>query len=113
LKQFNVRGRAHNFTNRQLPALLKEAEKGNVKVYIALNTVIKNTEINELLDYLHFLNRSVLAGIIIQDWGVYNITRRFFPELSIPASTQMGIHNSVRVNFSAILGFDRVVLARH
>ncbi len=112
LKQFNARGRAQNFTNAQLPALIKEAKKRGVKIYLTLNTVIKNSEIPELLDYLHFLNLSGVNGIIIQDWGVYYIARRFFPRLSIHASTQLGIHNSLGANFSERKGFERVVLAR-
>ncbi len=112
LKQFNARGRAKNFTNIQLPPLLREAKKRNVQVYITLNTVVKNQEIPELLDYLHFLSIAGVNGIIIQDWGVYYIAKRFFPKLKLHASTQLGIHNSVGTNFSANIGFQRVVLAR-
>ncbi len=112
LKQFNARGRAKNFTTSQLPALVKEARKRSVKLYITLNTVIKNSELGELLDYLHFLSTTGVAGIIVQDWGVYYVANRFFPKLSIHASTQLGIHNSLGTVFSEKRGFDRVVLAR-
>ncbi len=112
LKQFNARGRAKNFTNTQLPPILKEAKKHNVQVYITLNTVVKNQEIPELMDYLHFLSIAGVDGIIIQDWGVYYIAKRFFPKLKLHASTQLGIHNSVGTNFSESRGFQRVVLAR-
>ncbi|MCK5729888.1 MAG: U32 family peptidase [Draconibacterium sp.] len=112
LKQFNARGRARNFTNTQLIPLLKVAKTKNVRVYITLNTVIKNQEIPALLDYLHFLNVSGVDGIIIQDWGVYYIAKRFFPKLKLHASTQLGIHNSLGANFSEGIGFERVVLAR-
>jgi len=112
LKQFNARGRAKNFTNAQLPPILKEAKKRNVQVYITLNTVVKNQEIPELMDYLHFLNIAGVDGIIIQDWGVYYIAKKFFPKLKLHASTQLGIHNSVGTNFSGSRGFQRVVLAR-
>lgn len=112
LKQFNARGRAKNFTNTQLHSLLIEAKKKKVRVYITLNTVLKNKEIPELLDYLHFLSLSGVDGIIIQDWGVYFIAKQYFPKLSIHASTQLGIHNSLGANFSKKKGFDRVVLAR-
>ena len=57
LKQFNARGRAKNFTNGQLFTILKEAKKNGILVYVTVNTVIKNSEINELIDYLHFLNQ--------------------------------------------------------
>ncbi|MDX8340078.1 peptidase U32 family protein [Draconibacterium sp. IB214405] len=112
LKQFNARGRAKNFTNGQLITILKEAKKNNVLVYITLNTVVKNNEIPELLDYLNFLNQAGVHGIILQDWGVYFIARSFFPNLVLHASTQMGIHNSTGANYAQKKGIERVVLAR-
>ncbi len=112
LKQFNARGRAKNFTYGQLLTILKEAQKNNVLVFITLNTVIKNNEIPELIDYLHFLNQTRVNGVIIQDWGVYFIAKKFFPNLVLHASTQMGIHNSVGANHAGGKGMERVVLAR-
>ncbi len=112
LKQFNARGRAKNFTNGQLFTIIKEAKRNNVRVYITLNTVIKNHEIPELIEYLNFLSKAKVNGIIIQDWGVYFIAKRYFPNLVIHASTQMGIHNSLGANFSGKKGMERVVLAR-
>lgn len=112
LKQFNARGRAKNFTNGQLVTILKEAKKKNIQVYITLNTVIKNSEIPELLDYLNFLNQVGVHGVIIQDWGVFYIARTYFPNLILHASTQMGIHNSTGANYAHKKGIERVVLAR-
>jgi putative protease len=112
LKQFNARGRAKNFTNGQLFTILKEAKEKNVQIYITLNTVIKNHELPELLDYLHFLEQAKVDGIIIQDWGVFYIAKKFFPKLILHASTQIGIHNSLGANNAGKQGFERVVLAR-
>lgn len=112
LKQFNARGRAKNFTNGQLSTILKEAKKNNVLVYLTLNTVIKNHEIPELIDFMHFLSQAKVDGIIIQDWGVYFIAKRYFPNLVLHASTQMGIHNSLGANYGGKKGMERVVLAR-
>lgn len=112
LKQFNARGRAKNFTGGQLHTIIKEANASNVLVYITLNTVIKNHEIPELIEFLNFLSRAKVNGIIIQDWGVYYLVKRYFPKLVVHASTQMGIHNSLGANFSSQMGFERVVLAR-
>ncbi len=112
LKQFNARGRAKNFTNGQLFTILKEAKKNGVLVYVTVNTVIKNQELPELIDYLHFLNQARVDGIIIQDWGVYFIAKRYFPNLVLHASTQMGIHNSVGANHCGKKGMERVVVAR-
>lgn len=112
LKQFNARGRAKNFTNGQLITILREANKKHIQVYITLNTVLKNNEIPELLDYLNFLNQVGIHGVIIQDWGVFYIAQTYFPKLVLHASTQMGIHNSTGVNYAHKKGMKRVVLAR-
>jgi len=112
LSQFNARARASNFNQFQFISILKEAKKRKVLVYVTLNTVIKNSEIGSLIDYLHFLNEADADGIIVQDWGVYFIAQKYFPKLKIHASTQLGIHNSLGSAFLAEKGFQRTVLAR-
>ena len=112
LKAFNARGRAANFTNSQFAAICKLATQKRVKVYVTLNTVIKNNELADLLDTLQFLSEQPIAGVIIQDWGVFSLMRRYFPKLVAHASTQMVNHNSVGANHSQQIGFKRVVLAR-
>ncbi len=112
LRSFNARGRASNFTEAQLLAAIKEARSKQVKVYITLNTVIKNNEIDLLIDVLSFLEKANVDAIIIQDWGVYLLAKKNFPSLTIHASTQMANHNSLGIDFSAKLGIERVVLAR-
>lgn len=112
LKQFNARGRATNFTHKQFLAMVNMAHKSDVKVYATLNTVIKNKELPDLLDMLNFLSKSGCDAVIIQDWGVYSLIKQNFPNLTVHASTQMGIHNSNGVNFAKKKGIPRVVLAR-
>ncbi|MCW3786262.1 peptidase U32 family protein [Plebeiibacterium sediminum] len=112
LKQFNARGRAVNFSNPQLVTMLDIAEKHGVKIYVTLNTVIKNAEIPELLDVLNFLSQTKVSAVIIQDWGVWYLAKKFFPNLTIHASTQMANHNSMGANFSKKNGFERVIMAR-
>ncbi len=112
LKQFNARGRAVNFSNAQLITMLDIAEKKGVKIYVTLNTVIKNTEIPELLDVLNFLAQTKVSAVIIQDWGIWYLAKKFFPNLVIHASTQMANHNSLGANFSKSHGFERVIMAR-
>ncbi|PIE88431.1 MAG: hypothetical protein CSA04_01970, partial [Bacteroidetes bacterium] len=112
LKVFNARVRAMNFTNHQLPLLLKEAHKREVKIYVTLNTVIKNNELPELLQQLSFLERVKPDAVIIQDWGVAYLVQKHFPTLPIHASTQMGHHNSAGANHAKKMGFERVILAR-
>lgn len=112
LRRFNARNRADNFTKSQLIALLNTAKEKNIKVYLTLNTVIKNQELHELLDVLHFLNQVSIDALIIQDWGVYYLVKKYFPNLKLHASTQMGFHNSSGTSFAGNKGFERVILAR-
>lgn len=112
LKHFNARGRALNFSNQQIPVLINLAHKKNCKVFITLNTVIKNKELPELLDVLDFLNKINPDAVIIQDWGVYHIIKKYFPEVTVHASTQMANHNSLGAIYSHKKDFERVILAR-
>ena len=112
LQQFNARERADNFTYQQLLALLDEAEKRQIKVYLTLNTVIKNKELPELLDTLYALSQTSISAVIIQDWGVYNLINKHFQNLKVHGSTQMGNHNSLGAVYSEKHGFERVIFAR-
>jgi putative protease len=112
LKQFNARGRAANFLPAQLLTLVDIARENNVKVYVTLNTVIKNKELPDLIDTLYFLSKAKVSAVIIQDWGSWYVLNKYFPDLVFHASTQMANHNSVGVNFSKSMGFERVILAR-
>ncbi len=112
LRQFNARARASNFTYSQFVSLLEEAKTKQKKVYVTLNTVIKNSELPQLLDMLWFLSKTSVNAVIIQDWGVYYLIKKHFPTLVIHASTQMGNHNSLGANYSQQKGIERVILAR-
>jgi putative protease len=112
LRLFNARGRATNFTFNEFIAILEEAKEKNIKIYLTLNTVIKNSELPQLLDMLWFLSKTYVSAIIIQDWGVYYLLKKEFPKLVIHASTQMGNHNSLGANYSQRIGIKRVILAR-
>jgi len=112
LQEFNARGRASNFTRPMLQLAVQRAHEKNVKVYVTLNVLIKNREIDQLIDVLAFLDAVKVNGVIIQDWGTYYLAKKYFPRLVLHASTQMGTHNSVGVNFGASKGIVRTVLAR-
>ena len=112
LQDFNARNRAKNFTFNQFYSLKKEAEKNNVKVYLTLNTIVKNSEMEELLQTLNTVNQLKPDAVIIQDLGVFYLLKKYFPELKIHASTQMAFHNSVGANYAADKGFERVILYR-
>lgn len=112
LDDFNARKRAQNFTMQQLPILLNIAHKKNVKVFVTLNTVIKNEELPKLYQVLAQLNQVKANAVIIQDWGVFHLIQKYFPKLEIHASTQMAFHNSIGANFGQKIGLHRIILAR-
>ncbi len=112
LGNFNARKRASNFSYTDLPILLEEAHKKGAKVYITLNTVIKNKETSEIIDILAFLNRATPDAVIIQDWGVYFLIKKYFPKIPVHASTQMAIHNSSGAIYVQKKGFERLIPAR-
>ncbi|MFP4447485.1 MAG: peptidase U32 family protein [Bacteroidales bacterium] len=112
LKKFNARARADNFTIPQLQSMLMEADNNKVKVYLTLNTVIKNDELGELAETLYSLAQTKVSAVIIQDWGVYYFIKKFFPSLKVHASTQMGNHNSLGGIYAERMDFERVIFAR-
>lgn len=112
LSNFNARKRANNFTPWQVAAIVNDARQNGVNIYITLNTVIRNNEIAELIDTLFILTQIKPQAIIIQDWGVYYLAKKYFPQLKLHASTQMGNHNSTGLSYAAQMGFKRVVMAR-
>lgn len=111
-KNFNARNRAMNFTPWQAAAMVQEAHRRNIKSYITLNTVIRNFELNTLIDTLSQITQIKPDAIIVQDLGVLYIIKKYFPALTVHASTQMAFHNSEGLKYSNMKGIKRVVLAR-
>ncbi|MDF2612607.1 MAG: peptidase [Clostridia bacterium] len=111
-KCFNARQYADNFTNDELEAIVRYSKLRAVKVYITVNTLIKQQEIHELFDYLIYLDNLGIDAIISQDLGVVSLVKKYFPQIALHASTQMTAHSVHDVLFLKSLGFKRVVLAR-
>ncbi|MEA1922964.1 MAG: peptidase U32 family protein [Pseudomonadota bacterium] len=112
LKKFSARARAENFTFPDLELMTLYAHQRGVRLYVALNTLIRNDELSEIYRTLNELSRIGVDAVIVQDLGLVNILRRDFPELSVHLSTQLAIHNAAGVNRLAALGCKRVVLGR-
>ncbi len=112
LKKFSARSRAMNFSLSQLNAMTGIARTNNVKIYVTINTLLKQNEISELMHTLQALTQIPVDAVIIQDWGIYKLMKDYFPQLVIHASTQMGIHNSIGTGFILKKGFERVILSR-
>ncbi len=111
-KKFGARAYAENFELPQLKKAVKFAHQNYVKVYLTLNTLIKNSEINEIVNFLNEFTQFCSDGIIIQDFGLYKILNDLFPWVRIHASTQLNTHNLYSAELLRQLKFSRVVLAR-
>ncbi|OGV34249.1 MAG: hypothetical protein A2020_04495 [Lentisphaerae bacterium GWF2_45_14] len=109
---FNARQRAENFSTDDMSRLIAFAHKREKKVYITLNTLVKETEIPEVFNILRELAVLGPDAVIVQDVGIVRMIREYFPSLTIHASTQMGIHNSRGIAFARKLGIKRVILER-
>lgn len=112
LTEFSARAKAKNFSLSQMEKIVAYAHAQQRKVYVTLNTLVKERELPELVEVLSALSGIGPDGVILQDMGVFRLIRDHFPNLPLHASTQMTIHNSLGVQELASLGFSRVVLAR-
>ena len=112
LNRFNARNRAQNIDLDDLSGILRLAHKNNCKIFITLNIIIVETEINALLDLLTKLVNTSIDGIIIQDFGVYYLILKYFKDLNIHASTQLTTHNKGQVAFLSKLSTKRINLSR-
>ncbi|MDH6603223.1 putative protease [Bacilli bacterium PM5-9] len=95
-----------------LKEIIDYAHLYQTKVYITLNTLIKDENFDEVLDYVDRLCELHIDALIIQDLGLFNIVHQKYPDLDIHISTQMHIHNLQSVAFIYKNGASRVVLAR-
>ena len=110
--RFGARKFANNFTNDELVDVIKYAHLYGVKVYITVNTLIYESEINDVIEYLGFLHKNGVDAVIMQDMGLIKLTRSIYPNLEIHASTQANIHNLEGVKLCEELGIKRVILPK-
>ena len=112
LKDFSARASANNFAIDDASKAIAYARKRSVKVYIAINTLIKIQELESVVDYLIALDELQPDALIIQDLGLLHLIQSQFPHFHLHASTQMTIHNLAGVKRLERMGFKRVVLSR-
>lgn len=112
LGKHNARVMAKNFTLSTYINCIHYAHIRGVKVYLTLNTLVSDEEINEALDMLIKLYEVGLDAVILQDIGLADIIHKVMPNLHMHASTQMSAYSLEQVKFLESLGFKRVVLAR-
>lgn len=110
--QFGARSFAGNFSNSELTDAVIYAHTYNVKVYVTVNTLVYEHEVDTFLNYVDFLVSIHVDALIIQDIGMLDLVHQVYPDLELHASTQMHIHNLDGVRAAQKLGCHRVVLAR-
>jgi putative protease len=111
-RAFSARGYASNFSEEELEEAIDYAHLRGVKVYVTVNTLLKEEEVENALKLLSWLRQIGTDAIIIQDLGLISLARKYLPDLPLHASTQMTLHNSEGVEFAKKLGIERVVLSR-
>ncbi len=111
-KSFNARSSAENFDDDGLVEAINYCALRDVKVFIVVNILYKDAELNELFN---FLNKAYIAGayaFIVQDIGVGMFIKKHFKNIKLHGSTQLNAHSALDVLYLQSLGFDRVILAR-
>ncbi len=109
---FNARRGAKNFTDEEFERAVRYCRIRGCKVYVTLNTLINDREVESALDSARLASECGADGIIIQDLGLIAAVRQHLPDIPLHASTQMSIHNLAGVEAAAELGLTRAVLAR-
>lgn len=111
-KNFGARYYADNFNETQMEEAIDYAHLRNKKVYVTVNTLIFDDELEEVADYLFWLYKVGADAVILQDVGVASFCQELVPDLDMHASTQITINNREGVRWASEFGFKRVILAR-
>ncbi|OQY35621.1 MAG: hypothetical protein B6241_00055 [Spirochaetaceae bacterium 4572_59] len=112
LQTFSARKAAKNLSIDQLSRLRKWTLDRDKKIYLAINTIIKDSEFPQLINLLNAVSELSPDGLIVQDPGLIKIAKDHFPHLELHASTQMSVHNSWGIKALEDAGFTRIVLPR-
>ena len=110
--KFSARAYASNFDNENMQKAIDYAHSYGVKIYVTLNTILKENEIDEAVRYVGYLYEIGADALIIQDLGLFKRIKEDYPDLELHASTQMTIHNGEAAIYFKEKGFHRVVLSR-
>ncbi|MDD6879136.1 MAG: DUF3656 domain-containing protein [bacterium] len=111
-KLYGARSYAENFDKESIIKAIKFCHLYGVKIYVTVNTIIFDNEIEEFINYINFLYHNNVDAVIMQDKGMIKKVRELFPNLEIHASTQLHNHNNEGVKLLRDIGVKRVVFAR-
>lgn len=111
-ERFGARAYAANFTVEDLRELMRYAHLRGVKVYVAVNTLLRDDELADAVEFCAEVYRAGADALIVQDMGLVAELNRRYPQICLNASTQMTLHNTAGVKYAEKFGFKRVILAR-
>jgi len=109
---FNARLRAQNLSLEEIAGLVKHAENEGHRVFVTMNTLVRDTAFESALSFLEGVYSTGAHGVIVQDLGLMAAAAQLFPDWRVHASTQCTAHNSAGVRFLEGIGAKRVILAR-
>lgn len=111
-KAFGARRSASNFDDEEMIKAITYCHERNVSVYITVNTLVKQEELESVMVFIDFLYRNQVDAVILQDIGLLKRIKDDYPDLQCHASTQMTFHSLKGVQMAEKMGFSRVVLSR-
>ena len=111
-KSFNARRNAENFEDTSFAQMVEYCHDFQVKVYVTINTLIFDKELEDLKAVCDNVSSSCVDGVIIQDFAVLKYFRDNYPTIKRIASTQTAVHNCAGAQYLKDKGFQRIVLAR-
>lgn len=112
LKGFGARRNAENFTLEEYKEALDYAHKRGVRIFLTLNTILMEKEMDFLYENLKALYEHGLDAVIVQDLGYFRYMKENFPDMEYHGSTQMTVGNHIEAEYLRKIGFKRVVLPR-
>ncbi len=110
--KFSARAYASNFDNETMKKAVDYCHSYGVKVYVTMNTLLKEKELNEAIKYVGYLYEIGVDALIVQDLGLVNLIQEKYSDFEIHASTQVTIHNGEGAIYFKEKGFTRIVLSR-
>ena len=111
-KKFGARQYAENLSLKEIKEAVKMAHLYNVKVYVTVNTLIKEKELFKVMEYLLDLYKIGIDAVLVQDIALVKLIREIIPNFHVHASTQMNIQNKEGIKWAVANGIKRVVLPR-
>ena len=111
-RRFGARAYAENFTNEEITECIRYGHIMGVRLYLTVNTLMKEEELVELYDHILPFYENGLDGVIVQDFGAFRFLKEFFPDLKLHASTQMTLCSVGGAGLLKNMGADRIVPAR-